>query len=290
MSSAIKFPCKICKNNVTNSDQAIQCDLCDSWVHIKCNDLNFIDYKFLQNSNDPWFCISCCSEIFPFSTVKNKNFISNFYDSNKANNIVDKDSSLLLKPSEHLKHLVNQFNNVSSPPGDINSEDPENTISSKYYKNTISSKYYDTDELKNLKITSKSNSLSLFCINACSLSKNFDDLQHLLCCANKNFDIIAITETRITKSVSITNNLNIKNYFIEFTPAESSAGGTLLYIANHLSYKPCHDLNIYKKNELKSTFIENMKPKKSSIIVGTIYKHPSMDLTDFRTKICFPFR
>ena len=110
MSSAIKFPCKICKNNVTNSDQAIQCDLCDSWVHIKCNDLNFIDYKFLQNSNDPWFCISCCSEIFPFSTVKNKNFISNFYDSNKANNTVDKDSSLLLKPSEHLKQLVNEFN------------------------------------------------------------------------------------------------------------------------------------------------------------------------------------
>ena len=29
MSSAIKFPCKICENNVTNCDQAIQCD---SWV------------------------------------------------------------------------------------------------------------------------------------------------------------------------------------------------------------------------------------------------------------------
>ena len=73
MSSAIKFPCKICKNNVTNSDQAIQCDLCDSWVHIKCNGLNYIDYKFLPNFNYPWFCISCCREIFPFSTVKNKN-------------------------------------------------------------------------------------------------------------------------------------------------------------------------------------------------------------------------
>ena len=64
MGSVNKFPCKICKNNVTNSDQTIQCDLWDSWVHIKCNDLN---------SNDPWFCISCCSKIFPFSTVKIKN-------------------------------------------------------------------------------------------------------------------------------------------------------------------------------------------------------------------------
>ena len=47
MSSAIKFPSKICKNNVTNFDQAIQCDLCDSWVRIECNDLNYIAYKFL---------------------------------------------------------------------------------------------------------------------------------------------------------------------------------------------------------------------------------------------------
>ena len=101
----------------------------------------------------------------------------------------------------------------------------------------------------------------LFHINACSLSKNFDDLQHLSC-TNKIFDIIAIIETRITENVSISNNQSIKNYSIEFTPTESSAGGTLLFIANHLSYKPCQDLNIYKKNELESTFIEIMNPQK----------------------------
>ena len=33
----------------------------------------------------------------------------------------------------------------------------------------------------------------------------------------------------------------------------------------------------------KPTFIEIMNPKKSNIIVGTIYKHPSMDLTDFNS-------
>ena len=56
-----------------------------------------------------------------------------FYDSNnKSKKPDDKDGSLLLKPSEHLKHSVNQFNNMSSPPDDINSDDSENTISSKY--------------------------------------------------------------------------------------------------------------------------------------------------------------
>ena len=34
---------------------------------------------------------------------------------------------------------------------------------------------------------------------------------------------------------------------------------------------------------MESTFIEIMNPKKSNIIVGTIYKHPSMDLTDFNS-------
>ena len=87
----------------------------------------------------------------------------------------------------------------------------------------------------------------------------------------------------MTKNISLTNNLTINNSSFEFTPTESSAGGTLLYVANHLSYKPRLDLNIYKSNELESTFIEIFNPKKSNIIIRCIYKHPSMDLNDFNT-------
>ena len=83
------------------------------------------------------------------------------------------------------------------------------------------------------------------------------------------------------KYIFTLNNLNLNHYSFEFTPSETSAGGKLLYIANHLSYKCCNDLNIYKKNELESTFIEIVNPKKSNIIVGVIYRHLSMDLTDF---------
>ena len=122
-----------------------------------------------------------------------------------------------------------------------------------------------------LKYLTKNKLLSLFHINACSINKKFDDLQHLLSCTKNFLDIIAVSETRITRNVSLLNNLNLNNYSFEFTPAETCAGGTLLYIANHLSYKCCHDLNIYKKNELESTFIEIVYPKKSSIIVGVIY-------------------
>ena len=94
----------------------------------------------------------------------------------------------------------------------------------------------------------KNKSLSLFQINACSLNKNFDNVQHLLSCTRKNFDIIAISEMRITKNISSLNNLKLNNYSFEFTPTETSVAGTLFYIANHLSYRCCNDLNIYKKN------------------------------------------
>ena len=75
--------------------------------------------------------------------------------------------------------------------------------------------------------------------------------------------------------------MNLNNYSFEFTPTETSADGTLLYIPNHLSYKFRNDRNIDIKNEQKSTFIEFVNPRKSNIIVGVIYRHPSMDLTDF---------
>ena len=120
-----------------------------------------------------------------------------------------------------------------------------------------------------LKYLTKNKSLSLFHINACSLNKNFDDLQHLLSYTRNNFDIIGVTETRITKQVYLLNNLNLNNYSYEFTPTETTAGGTLLYIANHLSSKCCNDLNIYKMNELESTFIEIVNPKKIKYYYGS---------------------
>ena len=121
----------------------------------------------------------------------------------------------------------------------------------------------------------------MFHINTCSLSKNFDDLEYLLQTTNMNFDIIAISETRITKNINKISNISLNDYAFEFTPTESSAGGTLIYVANHLAYKPRTDLQIYKKHDLESTFIEIINPKKSNIIIGCIYRHPNMDLNDF---------
>ena len=70
------------------------------------------------------------------------------------------------------------------------------------------------------------------------------------------------------------SNLHLSN--------KASAGGMLLYIASHLSFKPRPDLNIYKANQLESTFAEIINPKKSNIVIGVLYKHPNMDVLDFK--------
>ena len=97
---------------------------------------------------------------------------------------------------------------------------------------------------------------------------------------NINFNILAISETRILKDTNTVKNTNIPNFSFEFTPTELIAGGTLLYIADHLAYQNQNDLNLYRTNNLESTFIEITNPNESNIIVGCIYRHPKMDLFD----------
>ena len=65
-----KLPCKICSKSVTKNHKAIYCDLCDIWVHTKCNKINTATYNMLQNVEIKWFCIECSKDIFPFSLNK----------------------------------------------------------------------------------------------------------------------------------------------------------------------------------------------------------------------------
>ena len=84
-----------------------------------------------------------------------------------------------------------------------------------------------------------------------SFKKNFEHFECLLDSTNFNFDVIAISETRIIKNKAPVNNIDLTNYSFEHCPTESSAGGTLLYIRNQFLYKTRNDLNIHK-----SSFIE----------------------------------
>ena len=238
------FPCSVCHKSIGDKENSIFCDLCKLWVHIKCNNHNYVDYQYLSGCTDPWYCLNCNSEVYALGNLSKQNFMSfmreNFTDSLKLDNM-NSLSTLVFKQPANLSQLFNQFNNITK------------NHTSRDSGNVVKCRYYDIEEIQTLNIPNKSKSLYVLHVNTCSLSKNFDDLEYLLKITNMNFDIIAISETRITKNIDKISNINLNNYAFELTPAESSTGGTLIYVAKHLGYKPRTDLQIYKKLDLEST-------------------------------------
>ena len=123
--------------------------------------------------------------------------------------------------------------------------------------------------------------ISAFHMNISSLAYHIDDLNTLLSLTNINFDFIGITETKIKRNQIPLSSIEITNYNIEQCDTESSKGGALLYIHNKHSYKKRNDLKIYKPKELESVFVEILNPGSKNIVVGCIYKHPTMTTPEF---------
>ena len=129
------------------------------------------------------------------------------------------------------------------------------------------------------------NDLTVIHLNISSLALHIDKL--------KLFDIICISQSRITKNNSLTTNVNIPGCNFEHTPTESKAGDALMYILDKISNKLRNDLNIYCSKQLESVFIEILIWNKQNQLLGTVYKHPSTNvskfnheyLTDILTKI-----
>ena len=143
----------------------------------------------------------------------------------------------LLRHNE-LFHLIKNLNNLT----DESSNDDTNSLN-------VSNKYRDPEYFCNLPGNIKSKSLSILHHNVCSLSKHFDQLHAL------DFDFIGITESRISKTNFSSTNIALANYTIEQTPAESNAGGALLYISRKHSSKIRKDLKLYKPHKIESVFV-----------------------------------
>ena len=81
----IKDPCGICKKFVATSHNAIKCDICDTWVHIKCNFVPKELYnQFIDENQNPlikdkskWVCVNCIKINLPFSHLDDKSFYLN---------------------------------------------------------------------------------------------------------------------------------------------------------------------------------------------------------------------
>ena len=90
------------QKNVNDIDQTIQYDLCNYWIHINCNSLNYIDYKFFKIP----MTLGTVFSVAANSMKSNKKFsmcVSNFHNNNKPVKTLNNESSVLLKSSENLK-------------------------------------------------------------------------------------------------------------------------------------------------------------------------------------------
>ena len=150
---------------------------------------------------------------------------------------------------------------------------------------SIKCKYYDVDEISKIFTSDK---FSILHINIASMSRHFDELCTLLDKTKSKFKIIGISETRFCAQPIL--NFSIPDYNVEFTPTESSCGGTLLYISKTETYICRNDLNqlLYSPKLLEATFVELKYSSSTNVIVGCIYRHPCMSLDEFNTKFFSP--
>ena len=151
----------------------------------------------------------------------------------------------------------------------------------------ISSKYYEPYELTP-RMKNTTNNLSFFHLNISYLCFHTEELTTLTSEHDLAFDIIGISEGRLKLNKTPLNSVQIPGSNFEFTPTVCNNGGTALHIKNGLNYKLRNDIQIYKSKQLESTFIE-ITQDKENIVVGCIYRHPSMELGEFnshyRTKL-----
>ena len=254
--------CGICFKKIGITHRHIKCSICQSKVHIKCNKTDPKTYEKLKNDiNDSIICYKCREDNIPFfSCPENEN-----KSLNKSN----------LLASESIKTFFKGINDLEIEQNDSDDEPPLNC------------KYYDLDTFK---FNNNKKMMSFFHINIASLAKHKVELETLLSLLNFKFDLIGITETKILKDIAPIYDDSLEGFKHYFTPTESEKGGSSLYIAKHHNCKPRKDLDslMYKSCELESTFAEIIIPKKKNIIIGCIYRHPSMDLDDFNESYLIP--
>ena len=171
----IKLPCGICEKPIANNHQAINCDKCGLWIHIKCNKTNKQTYIYLMREDSYCYCMLCTKTFLPFLDLNNNKF-----------------KQTVMGKQVKFTHITKQA--ISNAENFIQAVNSENNIT----------KYFTIKDL-NLTFNDTGNPFSFFHLNINSLSFRFDELQSLISKSKNDFQIITISETRIKKTQKIFN-------------------------------------------------------------------------------------
>ena len=262
--------CPVCNQNSNTVQKSILCASCHCWVHHSnkknCSGLTNREFKLhLENVDKFWECDKCRSKSsfsLPFSHLDEDNWLT-FNELKKKQ--TSSDVNIISAHDKRFATLCGHVQNV------VNLESDDNDM----LLNHVNSKYYDVDQFNSAKIDLPS-SFGLFHANVASLNKHIDDLRHILSVLSYKFDIIGISEHKIRKDTTPSNNISIPGYneFV-FEPTETTHGGTGFYIKDDVDFHQRQDLQFNSPGNFESTFIEIHFPRKKSLVVGCIYRHPS---------------
>ena len=64
---SVKYICTVCKFSVRNSNEAVLCNMCQNWTHLKCTPFTSEEYIALSNTNGDWLCSVCLATLLPFN-------------------------------------------------------------------------------------------------------------------------------------------------------------------------------------------------------------------------------
>ena len=172
----VKQPCGICLKAVAKIHSATQCDLCDKWIHIKCNGIDKLTYEKVKTLNTS-YCLNCTKTFLSFSNISYLELSTTPAGKSLKFNLVKN-----LTDNANLKNLFGDLNNLSYT--------------------SINCKYVDVPRYNDY----SQSSLSFLHINISSLPYHIDDLKILLASLDNLSDIIGITESDLhDKDVSTAN-------------------------------------------------------------------------------------
>jgi len=199
-----KITCKICCKNIRKNAKAICCSICHHKVHIDCNHINKKAYLSLiePDNKEVFYCSPCQNSLMPFGHESNQVFEqTNLLGLNQESNLENHAVNISKDEQKTISHLSKII---------LENTDPNN-------ENSSFCNYYQTDDFTKQKFNN-SKLLSLLHLNINSLQFHKNDLDILLDSLNLEFDIIAISETRLQKGYEPTKTIDLPSHNIESTP------------------------------------------------------------------------
>ena len=192
-------------------------------------------YLYKNFQNDPnkdvtvFYCIKCVRQIFALNYLSNSDHYSIVQRGIVLPDaVIENDQLTFLKCTEYLKNLNdyinshNESDDFSSPPTDC--------------------KYYSIDDFVKSKFNPNTTT-SIFHINIHSIEKHIDELRTYLLLSDFQFDVLAISESKLQTNIQPKVDITIEGYHSPLNShTMTTKGGVLLHIKENIIFKLRPDL------------------------------------------------